>query len=117
MKTRKKILLAVPNHVGFPEIFRKNFEYLDIEVKIIPHQLNDKFRYKNFLQRAHNFFRKTFLRDKNFKKKLILKKNEQDLIKEINEAAGFDYGIFIRLDLFSTEFLNIAKSKCKKCIG
>src|SRR5690606_36168068 len=117
MFSKKSILLVAPEHVGFPSIIKKNLEYLGFEVLLFTTTSADKFKYKSFFQRVYNFWRKTFLRDKNFKRKLIIQHTENDLLNKLHAIKKVDYALFIRIDLFPLEFIKLAKTKCSKLTG
>lgn len=117
MFPQKSILLVVPEHVGFPSIIKKNLEYIGFEVLLFTTTSADKFRYKSVSQRIHNFWRKTFLRDRNFKRKLIIEHTENDLLNKLHGIRIVDYALFIRMDLFPLEFVKLAKTKCTKLVG
>ena len=66
---KKRIILGLPTDNSINSAIQSNLESLGFEVINVSFDIAN-FKYKNFGQRIHNFFRKTFLKDKNFKKRL-----------------------------------------------
>ncbi|MCC2599743.1 hypothetical protein [Sphingobacterium sp. FBM7-1] len=114
---KKTILLAVPEHVGFPAVLKKNLEYVGFEVSLITVPAAEKFKYRSLLQRLHNLFRKVFLRDKAFKAKLFLKNNVERLLEQLRSFEYAEYALFIRPDLFPVEIVRLVKEKCSMLVG
>lgn len=114
---RKSILLAVPDHVGFPEVFQKNLEYLGYNVIPLSVPPFDKFKYKNIIERAHNLVKKVIFKDKNFKHQLFLKHNKVDLLQKLTAIEKVDYTLIIRPDQYPIEAVEQIKSKSNKVIG
>ncbi|MFD2553283.1 hypothetical protein [Sphingobacterium tabacisoli] len=112
----KKILLAVPDHVGFPEVFKRNLEHIGLEVFTLAAPPIDHFKYKNIFQRAHNFIRKKFFKDRDFKRKLFLEQNKHELIQKLNGVEKIDYTLFIRPDQYALEVVKMVRQKSEKML-
>ena len=109
----KSILLIMPIHFELYNPFIKNLKRNGFEVEEI-YLTDTPFRYKNIVQRGHNFIRKVFLRDRTYK--LKLKKNRFNdglsclLAKRKNKV---DYALVIRPDFFSKKvLLRLKESAC-----
>ena len=108
---KKTIILVMPHHFNIYEGFVKNLEKLGFEIKLLFTSDQD-FRYKNTSQKITNFFRKTFLGDKNYKQSLKDKFDDESLAKtlaKINEKV--DYTLVIRPDYFSAKTLQFLRGK------
>ncbi|NGM64782.1 hypothetical protein [Sphingobacterium sp. SGR-19] len=114
---RKSIILAIPEHVGFPLAFKKNFESEGFNVSLITVPASEHFKYKNLFQRLQNLFRKTFLGDKDFKRELFVKNNKERLTEQLKSIEHTDYALFIRPDLFPLEIVQLVKKKCGMLVG
>ncbi|MFV0248639.1 MAG: hypothetical protein ACK5H1_06740 [Tenacibaculum sp.] len=115
---KKKIILGLPKTFSFFKIIKKNIEFYGYEVISICYEERHNFKYKNFPQRAYNFFRKTFLNDKNYKNKLKFKLYRDMIESVINSIDGkVDYTLLIRADIYPIDVLNKLKKKSKKLIA
>ena len=112
---KKKIIFGVSEPFSLNKEMCKNLEFCGYDVVDI--SINPKYKYTSILDRAKNFFYKTFLGDKSYKNTLRLKKYSADFEKKIKENAPFDYALIIRPDLYPIDFLNIIKNNSKKMIG
>lgn len=117
MFRQKSILFIAPDEVVFPSAFEKNLKFLGFNVFIVTPLDAKNFRYKNFGQRLRNFWRKTVLGEKSFKRQLILEQHKEQLINGLNTLENMDYGLVIRPDLYPIEFIELANKKCKTFIG
>jgi|SRR5690606_26512564 hypothetical protein len=117
MFRQKSILFIAPDEVVFPSVFEKNLKSLGFAVYMVVPLDAKSFRYKNIGQRLYNFWRKTVLGDKGFKRKLILKQRKEQLLDSLNTLENMDYGLVIRPDLYPIEFIELANRKCKTFIG
>mgnify|MGYP003604312537 CR=1 FL=1 len=108
---KKKVALLIPHHFSLYEAITKNLETNGYDVILLV--LTDKdFNYKNALEKANNFIRKTFFNDKNFKSKLRVKHHSETLniaLGKLNDMI--DYTLVIRPDYFTTESLIELKKK------
>lgn len=105
----KTIILAVPNHFGLPEVFKKNLEFLGFKVFLLHHD-NCKGKLTAGKSIIH-FFRKNFRKEKTFKARLVAKQKEGlqlEFLKSIDKA---DFGLVIRPDLFSSKVLEKLREK------
>lgn len=113
---QKKFLLVMPDYSDFPDLFIKNLE----KEGFIPYLITDKtpkFRYKSN-ERIINFFRKTFLGNKDYKRKLVYRHKLNEYQKKLSEIDGIlDYILVIRPDLFPIPFVEELKSRTKKLIA
>ena len=113
----KKIILGLPAVYGLGSLIKENLQYLGYEVIDLSFDYR-AFKYKNNAQRLHNFFRKTFLRDKSFKDKLRFQA-QQHLVRErlsqVDQKAA--YAFIIRPDTYTEEVLKSIKEKSEHLIG
>lgn len=113
---QKKFLLVMPDYSDFPQLFLRNLEKSGFSAKVMTENPT-KFRYKGF-EKIINFFRKTFLKDKNYKKKLATAyklKEYHRIIDEIGEKL--DYILVIRPDSFPIDVIRKLKEKTSKLIA
>ena len=113
MFRQKSILFIAPDEVIFPSAFEKNLKSLGFDVHVITPLDAKSFRYKNIGQRLYNFWRKTVLGDKRFKRKLILKQYKEKLLHRLDAMINMDYGLVIRPDLYPIEVIELAKKNAK----
>ncbi|OCA78609.1 hypothetical protein BBH99_07950 [Chryseobacterium contaminans] len=110
---KKKIALLIPHHFNLYETIVKNLELNNYNVELLI--LTDKdFKYKNIGEKLSNFIQKTFLKNKNFKSQLRVRRHSEQLLEELNHIKEpFDYTLVIRPDYFSKESLTLLKQKTK----
>lgn len=109
-------LLIMPDYSDFPSLFMRNLESIGYDASLITDKL-PKFEYKGS-QKIKNFFRKTFLKDKSFKKELVRVFREKQFLKIAdNLKKDFDYILVIRPDLFPISFIESLKNKTSKLIA
>lgn len=95
----KKIILAVPNHFGLPEVFQKNLEFLGFEVFQLELNLDHKLNIKDTLI---HFYNKTIKKNRLHKAKIKAKKSEILHIEFLNKLPQkIDFCLIIRPDLYS----------------
>ncbi|MGC4233565.1 MAG: hypothetical protein QM594_11355 [Niabella sp.] len=117
MSSSKRIIIGLPTTFDFYKIIAKHLREKGFEVIDISYQAHD-FKYKNFSQKAYNFFRKTFLRDRHYKNKLRFRFFENEATARLMRIEGkADYALFIRADAYPRSVIQLAKSKSKKLIG
>ena len=108
----KTIILCVPDHFGLPERFKQNLEAIGFITTVITDNFEVKIGLKNTLIHGYKKFIKGY---KTFKKE---KKNELKLQMQLDvlekNCKRFDYSLFIRPDLFSSELINIIKGRSDK---
>ena len=110
---KEKIILAITQDMKIYECFVDNLKFLNFEVFLICN-VSKHFKYKNIYDRLQNLFRKTILKDRNFKKKLFKKYELEQDLKLIDEIPDIcDYSLTIRADLFDDSVL---KSIIKKSL-
>jgi hypothetical protein len=119
MTKSKTILLGMPKDFELHNLIQKNLEFHGFEViKIIAGKSSiSKFRYKNLGDRLVNFFRKNFLNDREFKKKLIKENLLEAQFSNTLCHKKFDFGLFIRADFFDEEILKMARNKTKNLVS
>lgn len=116
MVKSKTFLLVMPDYADFSELFLKNLEKCGFQPFLITDKLPD-FKYKGN-ERLLNFFRKTFLKDRNFKKELITKFKQNEFLKLANGIQQtFDYILVIRPDQFPIPFIEQLRTKTSKLIA
>lgn len=117
MFSHKSILFIAPDGVVFPSVFEKNLRALGFTVYTITPLNAKKFRYKHIGQRLHNLWRKVVLGDTALKRQLILERQEQQLLNNLNSIQNLDYGLVIRPDLFPVKFIEQARQRCRTFVG
>lgn len=116
MADSKTFLLVMPDYSDFPELFMRNLEESGFQPSLITNKLPN-FKYQGN-ERLLNFFRKTFLKDKGFKKKLIASfKVKKFLAIANNLKQDFDYILVIRPDEFPIPFIKELRKKTSKLIA
>ncbi len=112
----KKFLLVMPDYSDFPELFIRNLEKLGFQTSLITNKI-PAYKYRGS-ERLVNFIRKTFLKDKSYKKKLIAQFEETEYSRIVDELdEKFDYIFVIRPDSFPVSFIEKLKDKTTKYIG
>lgn len=112
----KKLLLVMPDYSDFPQLFLKNLEKLGFSAEVMKENPSE-FRYKGF-EKIINFFRKTFLKDKSYKKKLAAEYKLKEYHRVIGEIEGkLDYILVIRPDAFPVSVIQELKKKTNKLIA
>ena len=111
---KQKVLLLMTSRYSIYEMISSNLEKMGYEVT---YKGLKGFKYENFGQRLHNFFRKNFLRDKKFKDYLRQKQIEKNIQKLIDDKDYFDYALVIKPDEYSIETIHHLKKVSKKVIG
>ena len=108
----KKMLFIFPGYYGFNDVILDGFKkYTDYEIVNI-NPVN-KYKYKNFFEKALNAFAKIFL-NINLKKKYFI---EKSIIKTIKDINNVDVLFVNRPDLLSTKALGILQNKCPNRIA
>lgn len=105
----KTIILAVPNHFGLPDVFKKNLEFLGFKVFLIPHD-NSKIKL-NIKDSLIHFYKKTFKKDKTFKAIITSNKKEKPQLLSLEKIEKADYALVVRPDLFSENILKNIREK------
>lgn len=104
MNTKKKVLLASPISFNLYELIVENLEFLGYEVIHIE-ETGYVFKYRSIWERLNNFYRKTFLKDKDFKLALRKQSNTYAQLDIIKQHAHFDFALVLRADFFKHEVL------------
>lgn len=116
MVNPKTFLLMMPDYSDFPTLFSENLK----KEGFTPYLITDnpsKFRYKGN-EKIINFFQKTFLKNKEYKKKLVEEHKLKEYYKKINEfEKELDYVLVIRPDQFPIPVIAALKKKTKKLIA
>jgi len=113
----KKILIIMHNYAEIPNLIRKNLDDLGYENVDFIFYAEESFRYKNMAQKVKNLYRKTILRDKDYKEKLRKEFIERTLLKKAEKLPHYDVILMLNTDFFSDEFIRIIKTKTKKLVG
>ena len=116
MVTPKTFLLLSPDYSDFPQLFLRSLEKEGFSASVIT-DTPSKFQYQN-IERIINFYQKTFLKNKDYKKELIAKhklKAYHRIIAAIEK--DLDYVLVIRPDLFPISVIKALKEKTKKLIA
>lgn len=112
-----KILIIMHNYAEIPDLMKKNLEFLGYKNVDFIFYAEEKFKYKNLAQKIINLYRKTFLKDKNYKEKLRKEFIEKTLIEKAKNLPQYDVIVMMNTDFFSAELIKIIKTKTKKLIG
>lgn len=105
----KRIILAVPNHFGLPQIFTKNLQYLGFEVHLLP-QCYAKVRLSLGNKITH-FSKKILINDSSFKANYFASQNVNSQLEFLEKINNVDYALVIRPDLLSNLVLKKIKEK------
>lgn len=108
----KSIVIAIPNHFGLPQRFKENLEAIGFDVLVIPDNIKNNIGLTNTLIHGYKKFikgTKTFKREKKAELKLA---TQIEFLNKKNIEI-FDYALFIRPDLFSSELIDIVKKRSK----
>lgn len=117
MQQLKRIIIGLPTAIDFYKIIGKLLAEKGFEVIDISYADHD-FRYKKFSDRAYNFFRKTFLRDRHYKNKLKFRFVEEKVKTKLKQIEGkADYCLLIRADIYPQPIIELIKNKTQKLIG
>lgn len=108
----KTIILAVPDHFGLPECFRKNLEFIGFIVFTIPHDATKKIGISRKDSLIH-FIKKVFFKNRTYKADKLATLKEKPQLKILNSIHQCDYALVIRPDLFSKSVLKEIKNKSK----
>ena len=114
---QKKIILAVPHNFGFLTMFEKNLRFHGYEVVNVSYN-HDGYSYKNVKDKIINFYRKTFMNDKNYKNNLRFEyfgELARENLANFDDQA--DYALIVRSDMFPFEFLQKIAAKSNKMIS
>lgn len=107
----------MPHHFQIYKAFVVNLEKLGFNIELL-YTSNHEFKYKNISQKITNFFRKTFFGDKKFKQSLKDNFDSEQLLESLAKiTTKVDYALVIRPDYFSTEALQVLKSKTNQLVG
>lgn len=113
---RGKFLLVMPEYSDFPELFIRNLTKIGFEASLITDD-QPGFAYKG-AERMINFFKKTFLKDKEYKKTLVNRFKERKFLEIAYELRhDFDHILVIRPDQFPVSFIEQLKDKTRNLIA
>lgn len=116
MGMRRTFLLVMPDYSDFSDLFLRNLEKCGFRGSLITDKFPD-FKYEGN-ERAVNFFRKTFLKDRNFKKELSTKFKQKEFLKVANGIhQTFDYVLVIRPDQFPIPFIEKLRKKTSNLVA
>ena len=105
----------MPDYSDFPNLFMDNLK----KAGFLPFVITDnpsKFKYKGS-EKIINFYRKFFLKDREYKKKLIEEHKLREYYKKISQLDMLDYVLVIRPDAFPIPVIQELKKKTKKLIA
>lgn len=116
MTKAKTFLLMMADYSDFPTLFAKNLEKEGFVPYVITDNIPD-FKYKN-RERYINFLKKTFQKNKEYKKNLVEQHRFLEYSNKINAiGTDLDYVLIIRPDLFPISVIQFLKKKTKKLIA
>lgn len=94
-----------------------NLRALGFDVVMVTFPVHD-FKYRHVGQRLHNLYRKTFLKDRNFKQYLKYSLYQKKLLQTLDAIDGqADYALLIRPDIYPAKFLSEISKKVKLMVG
>lgn len=112
----KTFLLMMPDYSDFPDLFLKNLEKEGFTPYIITDSPS-KFKYKGG-EKIINFFQKTFLKNKEYKKQLVSEHKLKEYYRKIDKIKDkLDYILVIRPDMFPIPVIEALKKKTNKLIA
>lgn len=104
------MILGITADVGLYQCFLDNLKALGFEVLLLCD--DDYFRYRNRKQQVISFIRRTFFKDKTYKKNLQKSYKTAAYLDLLNQAPNaFDYALFVRPDLFDQQVIRLAGQK------
>ncbi|MCP1659912.1 hypothetical protein [Neisseria perflava] len=109
---RPTVILGMPADNGIYRLISDGLRHHGFQV-ISAVMDNQAFRYPSAFSRLKVKFAQTVLRDRDAKRKLKSKLLLADVRRQIAEAGGADYALFIRGDIYSNEFLRTIKSQVR----
>ncbi len=114
-----KVLLVLPNFFKLNELIKQNLEFCGFEVTDRIYDLEKPFKYAGFLQRAQNFFIKTFLQKKDHKIMLVKANNNREIEDSLSTFPNpyFDYSLFFIVHFFDSTLIKKVRAKAKKTIA
>ena len=108
----KSIIIFVPDHFGFPEVFGKNLEYLGFTVNQL--RLSPITEPLLFSEKIVHGYKKLFLNDKTYKSKIISEKSCQPVITQLSAVKHkADYALVVRPDLLSEAAIRAVTSSAE----
>lgn len=106
---KKTVLLGMPTDNGIHSVIADALVHQGFNVVDISY--NPKtFRYPNLFSRVGVKFRQIVMRDKTAKKRLAASLYEKEMFRQLQDAGGADYALFIRGDIYAVEFLRKIRS-------
>ncbi|PZP46672.1 MAG: hypothetical protein DI598_11795 [Pseudopedobacter saltans] len=119
MKVKKKtLLLLVPLEFGFNKVFANNAEMDGFDVYEIAGDIFGNFKYSSTFQKLTNTFRKIFLKDKDYKKKIKRQYYIDKLHNKFENSPSktFDFALIIRPDLWDKDIVNVITDLAKRSV-
>lgn len=112
----KSIIIAAPNHYGLLQRFKENLEAMGFDTVVVPDDIPVNIGFKNKLI---HILKKTFTKEKSFKREKKIEFRTQQQIDLLNkkQVSQFDYALIIRPDLFSNDLISYLKSKSNILCG
>ena len=104
---KKKIIVANHEYAGIYKNIIQDLECNNFEVFPLIYRDYAITEYRNLKDKLIKTYKKTILKDNEFKHQLFLKYHEDDLVKKINKYPDnyFDYSFIIRADFFGDRVL------------
>ena len=109
----KTIIIAIPNHFGFPQRFKENLEYLGFKVFLL---LGDSGRIPIKDKIIHGY-KKFILGDRSHKYIVSNNIHKLHLLRQLSTIDTAEYALFIRPDLFDFEVVKRVKELSKKVVA
>lgn len=99
------MLLVMHNFVGLGDLISKNLTYLEVNFDVLFYEDIPNFRYQNKSEKFIGFFRKIFLNDRRFKKKLRLEHQNKILLSSAQNLGYYETILVINTEYFEHRFI------------
>lgn len=116
----KSIIIVIPNDFGLPESFKKNLEFLGMQVHLLPY--SDDYKSLTFSDRIKHTLCKIFKKDRSYKKRVLEHNRMQShriihhkILSTISDKT--DYALLLRPDLLHDDVIEKIKQSTKKMIA
>lgn len=114
--SKPRIILAMPDHLGFSYLISKSLVHHGFEVLYFDQMVSpEPFKYPNLFSRVYKGYRKTIYKDTSYKITLRDAINTQYIDQQLKAWGGYtDYTLVIRPDMFSEGVLALLKARTHK---
>ncbi|HBI89919.1 MAG TPA: hypothetical protein DDY75_18985 [Sphingobacterium sp.] len=107
----------MPTSFGFYKIIKERLEQMGYQIIDVSFQDHD-FKYKSWVDRVYNLFRKVFLGDRSYKGKLKFLSTGQGIVTLLKNLKGkVDQALIIRSDIYPKFVMDLIRQKSDELIG